>query len=144
MIASGGIHDALAAHAIAGPAPPSVDGRQFGIGKPGSLYWVDAVGSLGREDSYDTFSVTKTLTTTLILREVEAGRIDLDTPLPQLSALPSFPSSRFTVRQLLSHMSGLVPYNETSAYAANPSSITTAAAALAGAAAEPLRFPLAR
>lgn len=117
-----------------------VAGLQFGISKPGSLYWVDAVGTLGREDSYDTFSVTKTLTTTLILREVEGGRIDLDAPLPPLSALPSFPSSRFTVRQFLSHMSGLVPYNETPTYQANPSSITTAATALAAAAAEPLRF----
>jgi len=117
-----------------------VQGLQVGISKSGSLYWVDSVGSLGSSDSYDIWSVTKTLTTTLVLREVEAGHLDLDAPLPQLSALPSFNASQFTVRELLSHRSGLVPYRDSPTYVANPNSITTPASALAAAAAEPLQF----
>jgi CubicO group peptidase (beta-lactamase class C family) len=117
-----------------------VAGAQFGISKAGSLYLVDSAGSLGVDDTYDIWSVTKTLTATLVLREVEAGNLDLDAPLPQLSALPWFPASQFTVRELLSHSSGLVPYRDSSTYAANPSAITTPAAALAAAAADPLLF----
>ena len=117
-----------------------VAGLQFGISKAGSLYMVDSAGSLGAEDTYDIWSVTKTLTTTLVLREVEVGNLDLDAPLPQLSALPSFPSSQFTVRELLSHTSGLVPYRDTPTYAANPAAVTTPALALAAAASEPLLF----
>ncbi|MEO5837934.1 MAG: serine hydrolase [Acidimicrobiales bacterium] len=117
-----------------------VAGVQFGVSKSGSFYLVDSVGTLGADDTYDIWSVTKTLTTTLVLREVEAGNLDLDAPLPQLSALPSFPSSQFTVRELLSHTSGLIPYRDSPTYAADPSAITSPALALAAAAAEPLLF----
>ena len=117
-----------------------VAGVQFGVSKSGSLYLVDSVGSLEADDAYDIWSVTKTLTTTLVLRQVEAGNLDLDAPLPQLSSLPAFPASQFTVRELLSHTSGLVPYRESSTYQANPTAITSPAGALAAAAADPLLF----
>jgi CubicO group peptidase (beta-lactamase class C family) len=117
-----------------------VAGVQFGVSKSGSFYLVDSVGTLAVDDPYDIWSVTKTLTTTLVLREVEAGNLDLDAPLPQLSALPSFPASEFTVRELLSHTSGLVPYRDSPIYSANPTAITTPTAALAAAAAAPLLF----
>ena len=87
-------HDRRCPHRHVGRHGPGVARSQRRRGSAvryqqrGSLYWVDSVGSLGSEDSYDIFSVTKTLTTTLILREVEAGNIDLDAPLPPLSALP--------------------------------------------------------
>jgi CubicO group peptidase (beta-lactamase class C family) len=123
-----------------------VSGVQFGISKGGTVDAVDAVnavnatGTLGVDDTYDIWSVTKTLTTTLILREFEAGAIDLDAPLPQLSAVPSFPASQFTVRELLSHTSGLVNYRDTPTYLGAPNSITTPAEALTDAAAQPLLF----
>jgi CubicO group peptidase (beta-lactamase class C family) len=101
---------------------------------------VGAAGSLGVEDTFDIYSVTKTMTATMIMRLVEAGVIDLDAPLPPLSAVPSFPSSKFTVRELLTHMTGLVNYRDTPRYKANPSSITSPAAALADAASQPLLF----
>ena len=117
-----------------------VEGVQFGISKAGVVYQVGAAGSLGADDTYDIWSVTKTLTTTLVLREVEAGNLDLDAPLKPLSALPSFDASQFTVRELLSHSTGLVNYRDTPTYGADPTSITSPEAALADAASQPLMF----
>jgi CubicO group peptidase (beta-lactamase class C family)/surface polysaccharide O-acyltransferase-like enzyme len=117
-----------------------VSGVQFGVGTADSLSVVDSAGTLTVDDPYDIFSVTKTMTATLVLREVEAGRLDLDAPLPVLTAVPTFPSHVFTVRELLSHATGLVNYRDTPQYAANPAAITTPAEALATASAQPLLF----
>jgi CubicO group peptidase (beta-lactamase class C family) len=117
-----------------------VEGVQFGISKAGVVYQVGAAGSLGVDDTYDIWSVTKTLTTTLVLREVEAGNLDLDAPLKPLSAVPSFDASRFTVRELLSHTTGLVNYRDTPTYAADPNSIASPEAALTDADSQPLMF----
>ena len=130
----------LLATAEAWLAQNGVEGVQFGISKAGVLYHVDSAGNLGVDDTYDIFSVAKTLTTTLVLREVEAGNLDLDAPLGQLSSLPSFDASQFTVRELLSHSTGLVNYRDTPTYLANPTSITSPEAALADAASQPLLF----
>lgn len=52
-------------------------------------------------------SVTKLFTATLVMREVEAGRLDLDGPIGALLADLPAAWSAMTPRQLLAHMSGL-------------------------------------
>ena len=53
-------------------------------------------------------SLTKTFTTTLIMRLVEKGELSLDSPIGDLGL--DFSHTRITIRQLLSHTSGLVEY----------------------------------
>jgi D-alanyl-D-alanine carboxypeptidase len=57
-------------------------------------------------------SITKTFTTAAVLRQVEAGEIDLDTPigryLPRL--VPGVRGETVTVRMLLNHTSGFAEY----------------------------------
>jgi CubicO group peptidase (beta-lactamase class C family)/peptidoglycan/LPS O-acetylase OafA/YrhL len=60
-----------------------------------------AVGGL-----YEITSVTKTFTAALILRLMEAGRLNLEDPVSMY--VPEFPGSgRYTIRELLQHTSGL-------------------------------------
>ena len=82
------------------------------------------------DDRFRIGSVTKTLVATVALQLVDEGRISLDDPVDEW--LPSLvPGGRaITVRQLLSHRSGLfdyvedakvfAPYNQDPAYAWNP------------------------
>ncbi|MGJ7905122.1 serine hydrolase domain-containing protein [Actinopolyspora sp. H202] len=57
-------------------------------------------------------SVTKTFTATAVLRQVSAGRVELDAPigryLPEL--FPGERGERITVRMLLNHTSGIADY----------------------------------
>jgi CubicO group peptidase (beta-lactamase class C family) len=88
------------------------------VGDRGRTVWRHAVGLLAREPEpgapvsvetiYDVASLTKAVvTTSLVMRLVEAGRLALDTPasafLPELSP----PGGAITVRHLLTHSSGL-------------------------------------
>ncbi|PSK97535.1 CubicO group peptidase (beta-lactamase class C family) [Haloactinopolyspora alba] len=60
---------------------------------------------------YDLASVSKLFTTIVVLQQVEAGRIELDAPVADY--LPAFAANGkqdITVRQLLTHTSGLVPW----------------------------------
>jgi len=54
-------------------------------------------------------SISKLLTATAILQLVQAGRLELNEPV--VKYLPQFPYREITVRNLLSHTSGLPPYN---------------------------------
>jgi CubicO group peptidase (beta-lactamase class C family) len=54
-------------------------------------------------------SITKTLTATAILQQVEKGKLRLDDAANKY--LPGFPYPKITIRHLLSHTSGLPPYN---------------------------------
>lgn len=58
-------------------------------------------------------SITKTVTTAALLRQVEAGRVELDAPvrtyLPDLGTADQDTAARVTVRQLLTHRSGWAP-----------------------------------
>lgn len=61
-------------------------------------------------DKFSTMSIAKQITATLILQEVEKGKIDLHTPIRNY--LPDFKHSwadTVTVHQLLNHTSGLDP-----------------------------------
>ncbi len=60
---------------------------------------------------YDLASVSKLFTTIVVLQQVEAGLVELDTPVVEY--LPDFGTNGkqdITVRQLLTHTSGLVPF----------------------------------
>ena len=56
-------------------------------------------------------SITKTLTSTLVLRLVQEGRVALDAPVaeyvPEFAPASADLAKRITVRQLLAHSSGL-------------------------------------
>lgn len=54
-------------------------------------------------------SISKTITATAILQLVQAKKIAVDDPVKKV--LPWFPYDNITIRQLLSHTSGLPPYN---------------------------------
>ena len=54
-------------------------------------------------------SISKTITATAILQQVEKGEMRLSDPVVKF--LPAFPYPEITVRHLLSHTSGLPPYN---------------------------------
>ncbi|MEV4571257.1 serine hydrolase domain-containing protein [Nonomuraea sp. NPDC049419] len=71
-----------------------------------------ATGAPMREDTGFLFgSVTKVLTTTLVLRQVDRGLLDLDTPvvtyLPEFALSVPGAADKILVRHLISHTSGI-------------------------------------
>ncbi|MEV0238010.1 serine hydrolase domain-containing protein [Nonomuraea sp. NPDC050786] len=71
-----------------------------------------ATGAPMREDTGFLFgSVTKVLTTTLVLQQVDRGVLDLDTPvvkyLPELALAVPGAADRILVRHLISHTNGI-------------------------------------
>jgi D-alanyl-D-alanine carboxypeptidase len=67
------------------------------------------------EARFLTYSLGKTVTAVLVLRQVDQGCLALDVPLARW--LPQIPNAAtITVRQLLQHTSGLGDYGGTSAY----------------------------
>ena len=103
-------------------------GGVFHIANAAGTIWEGAAGlSSGTgsepmhvEDTFEVASVTKTLTATAIMMLVEDGRLTLDAPLGRLLQSPILDSllvvgghnygRDITVRQLLSHTSGLPDY----------------------------------
>lgn len=90
------------------------------VAKNGKIIYKDAFGLANREwnipNKTDTKfmigSVSKPLTATLVLIQVQKGLIDLDKPLEYY--LPEFknkPASKVTTRQLLTHTSGIPNYD---------------------------------
>lgn len=89
-------------------------GATAGLWVPGKGSWVGSVGLANRktgepmtpEMQVPIGSVTKTLTGTLILQEVEQGRLSLDDPIS--TWFPTFPEAkRITIRMLLNMTSGI-------------------------------------
>lgn len=67
--------------------------------------------------SFYIYSITKTLLAAAVLQQVEARRLDLDTPIQQY--WPDFPvETPITLRQILSHTSGLPDYGSLPTYSA--------------------------
>lgn len=72
---------------------------------------VDTGASMGEDTGFLFGSVTKVLTTTLVLQQVERGAVDLDRPvvsyLPNFTLLPPSSPEEIRVRHLLSHTNGI-------------------------------------
>ena len=105
------VRDLQAGHVPGAVVVLSLDGRLVYRGAVGSRMIDPIVQPLAVGDIFDLASLTKVIaTTTAIMQLVEAGRIDLDRP----AALywPGFAANgkgSITVRQLLTHTSGLPP-----------------------------------
>jgi len=96
-----------------------IPGLAAGIILDGRLAWAKGYGWADIENrrpmTADTIqnvgSVTKTLTTTLVLQDVEAGRIDLDGDINRYLRFPvrnpNHPEVAITLRQLLTHHSSI-------------------------------------
>jgi CubicO group peptidase (beta-lactamase class C family)/peptidoglycan/LPS O-acetylase OafA/YrhL len=105
----------------------SMSGVVVGIAAHDGTSWQRARGD-GRDggrrhvgEALDIASVTKLYTANLVYRAIDAGLIGLDDPLPSLSRVPDSPlTGRVTIRQLLSHRSGLANYRETDPFMADP------------------------
>lgn len=136
--AYGVLEDAISTHAFPGCA--------FGVAAGGETMLLDALGRFTYEDNapavmpetvYDLASLTKVVATTaIVMRLVERGRLDVDTPLGEL--LPGFilgrdPGERarhVTLRHLLAHSSGLPGYVELFRARATPVALLRACLAL--------------
>ena len=87
-------------------------------------------------------SVTKTFTAALALQLVGEGKMSLDDPIPPLAVLPDFPyAGKLTLRQLLSHTSGLDSYQSTPEYIADPAMNVDPALAVQMSGTRPLLWP---
>ena len=96
---------------VAGKAFP---GAVIAVGRHDTLLYLHAFGHLDYEHGkpvttrtvYDLASLTKVVgLTTAMMQLVEAGKVGLDTPAVRY--VPAFHDSTVTVRQLLTHSSGL-------------------------------------
>jgi CubicO group peptidase (beta-lactamase class C family) len=89
------------------------------------------------ETRFPFASVSKTITATAVLQLYEKGELRLDDPVVQ--HLPGFPYPTITIRHLLSHTSGLPPYNAffDSEWAKAPDRIFTNSDFIAGVLANP-------
>lgn len=92
-------------------------GATVGLWVPGKGSWVASVGvsdlrtgePLHPQLQIPVGSVTKTLTGTLVLQEVQRGRLSLDVPIS--TWFPTFPQAdKITVRMLLNMTSGIADY----------------------------------
>jgi CubicO group peptidase (beta-lactamase class C family)/peptidoglycan/LPS O-acetylase OafA/YrhL len=124
-----------------------VPGAEIGLLRVGEVTWRTAVGTdpttgraLDVDARFDIGSVTKTFTAAVALRLVEQGVLSLDTPLPRLRAAPTFDATRFTLRQLLTHRTGLVNYRNTPEYRADISSVSSPQDAVTLSGRQPLQF----
>jgi D-alanyl-D-alanine carboxypeptidase len=129
----------LAAAGMAHAAPVKLDGvlaQQYAqsVAAPGiaarvsapGLEWSGQLGTsdratgvpLRQSDTYRIASVTKTFTAAAVLRLVDLRQVRLDAPItaylpdpyPQLLRSGGYRPEQITVRQLLSHTSGLYDY----------------------------------
>lgn len=110
------VHSALAEHC----GRHDVPGAAVGVLADGvthtSAYGVRSVEDpvpVGPSTLFRVASITKTVTTAALLRQVEAGRVDLDAPvrtyLPGLRTADPDTAGAVTVRHLLTHRSGWAP-----------------------------------
>ena len=115
--------DRLEAHVLQGIADGVFPGACFAIGEGYDFQWRAVGNTTYAPDSrpvtldtiWDLASVSKVMgTTTLAMREYEAGRLDLEKPVSHY--LPRFGKPNVTVKNLMRHDSGLIafrPYHRT-------------------------------
>jgi CubicO group peptidase (beta-lactamase class C family) len=94
-------------------------------GGDGGVWSADAMrkgaeAPIHASDTYGSLSITKSFTEALVLRQVAAGAIDLDAPMPALPGVDPLPDGIvITPRMLLQHTSGLVDYLRATGYDAS-------------------------
>jgi CubicO group peptidase (beta-lactamase class C family) len=106
-----------------------VAGAVVAVDLPDGTRWVSSSGTnpdtkaaMDATAPFEITSITKTFTASLALKLVGEGKLALDQPIPSLAAVPDFPyAGKLTLRQLLSHTSGLGTYQDTPEYLANKS-----------------------
>ena len=126
-----------------------VPGMTIGVVRGSDTLLLKGFGLANVEDSvpataatvYRIGSITKQFTAAAVLRLVEQGKIALDAPLA--TYLPDFPAPgrRVTIRQLLTHTSGIPSYTEVPAFAATRHTDLTDDQLLALVDRRPLDFP---
>lgn len=115
------------------------------LAEPGSPWWGGVATAPGRPvldlgERHGVLSITKTFTEALVLRQVAAGRIDLDAPVPQVPGVAAVPAGVvITPRMLLQHSSGLVNYPDAIGY--DPAAPITAQQIVSSALRTPLLAP---
>jgi CubicO group peptidase (beta-lactamase class C family) len=102
--------DALAARLIAAGATP---GAAVAVADPERILWSGHYGEAGpggkpvdSETLFQIGSISKSFTAACLLRQSEAGRLDLEADMQ--SVLPWFPLAGISVHHLLSHTGGII------------------------------------
>jgi len=99
-----------------------VIGAAAGIMTDGEIAWQSAVGYANeKQDKAFTIStitrpasIAKSMTAIAVMQLYEQGKLELDTPIQTyLPSFPKKPAGDITVRQLLSHTSGIKNYKNT-------------------------------
>lgn len=86
-----------------------IQGTNVWTNYSGDQQWVPIVKPLQPDQYYDLASLTKVMTTTvMILKMIEANQLTLTTPVQQI--LPDFQNSEVQIRHLLTHTSGITVY----------------------------------
>ena len=115
-----------------------VDGVELGVRLPDGTD-VTVTSGAGTDGApldpgaqYPITSITKSMTAAITMELITEGKIGLDDPLPAIDSVPGLPYvGQVTIRQLLNHTAGVLPYDKSPAYAAARSGPLTAATALA-------------
>jgi CubicO group peptidase (beta-lactamase class C family)/peptidoglycan/LPS O-acetylase OafA/YrhL len=89
--------------------------------KPGVARWASAVDAAGAKvenaPGVQFASVTKSFTGSLVLRAIDEGRLSIDQELGVLAVAPWFSlAEHTTIRELLTHQSGIVSYSLSETY----------------------------
>jgi serine beta-lactamase-like protein LACTB len=99
-------------------ARQSIPAVSIAVAVDGVVRWANGYGMADLENyvpakastMYRVASVTKPITATAVMQLVQAGKLDLDAPIQRY--VPTFPQKPWpiTLRHLLSHVSGIRPY----------------------------------
>jgi CubicO group peptidase (beta-lactamase class C family)/peptidoglycan/LPS O-acetylase OafA/YrhL len=120
-------------------------GIDVAVVRPGKFLLTSGMDAEGnateRTVKLEYASITKSFTAALLLRAVEDGRITMDEPIGSLTAAPWFTlTEQISLRDLLTHRSGLVNYADTEVWKRDWQSIDGWESALRAVEAEGLRF----
>ncbi|MCH4170929.1 MAG: beta-lactamase family protein [Lactobacillus sp.] len=103
------IEQMVSQHVVPGVSFAFISGPDTQLHYQGQSQWAPTEKPLKPDQYYDMASLTKVMTTTLmILKLIEAKQLSLQTPIQQF--LPEFQDERVTVQHLLTHTSGIAGY----------------------------------
>ena len=114
-VAQAGVDGGFPAYVVGVSAP----GRRFSVSAVG-LADISAERSVELDDGFHIASITKAFTTAAVLKLIDEGKVGFDDRLPDLlpaALIEDIPhSERMTVRQLLTHRTGLYSPNNDPEY----------------------------